>query len=402
MTTRTEPTDLFDHGYMQDPHSIMALLRDEQPVRQVLTPNGLKVWLVTRYDDVRAAMTDPRLSKNMMAADDVIERNLTMPEKRREFAKDLIQYMLNTDPPDHTRLRTLVSKAFTGPRVEAMRPRIEHNAARLLDTFPAGGEVDLVEQLAFPLPIIVICELLGVPLADKEDIRTWIDMLVTTSRPGDAAVAGAAMITYLSDLLAAKRAEPADDMLSVLVNATEEDRLSEAELMSMTFLLLVAGYETTVHTIGNGALALLVNPDQRALVQRDPSLMAGAVDEFLRFNSPVSTATFRFTTEPVELSGTTIPAREFVLLSLLSANRDPSRFADPDRLDVTRATTGHLGFGHGVHYCLGARLGRMEVEIALSELLRRFPDVRLAVPPEELVWRESLLMHGLERLPVQL
>jgi cytochrome P450 len=227
-------------------------------------------------------------------------------------------------------------------------------------------------------------------------------MLINTSRPGDAKVAGEAMVNYLAALLAAKRAEPADDILSALIHASDEDKLTEAELMSMTFLLLFAGYETTVHTIGNGALALLVNPDQRALVTADPALMSGAVDEFLRFNSPVSTATFRFTTEPLTLSGTTIPAREFVLLSLLSANRDPARFPHADRLDVTRSTTGHLGFGHGVHYCLGAALGRMEVEIALSSLLRRFPRVRLAVPAENLVWRETLLMHGLERLPVLL
>ncbi|HYN96774.1 MAG TPA: cytochrome P450 [Pilimelia sp.] len=402
MTQTDVVPDVFDHRYMQDPHPMMALMREEQPVRQVMTPNGLKVWLVTRYDDVRAALADPRVSKNMLDTDDIVERNLTQPEKRREFAKEIMQYMLNTDPPQHTRLRALVSKTFTNRRVEAMRPAIERNTAELLDAFPATGEVDLIQQLAFPLPIMVICQLLGVPLEDKEDLRNWIDMLVTTSRPGDAKVAGEAMVGYLGNLLAAKRAEPTDDILSALIHATDQDKLTEAELISMTFLLLFAGYETTVHTVGNGALALLVNPEQRELLRRQPSLMSGAVDEFLRFNSPVSTATFRFTTEPVTLSGTTIPAREFVLLSLLSANRDATRFPDPDQLDVARSTTGHLGFGHGVHYCLGASLGRMEVEIALSSLLRRFPNLRLAVPPEELVWRESLLMHGLDRLPVLL
>ncbi|MEU8606955.1 cytochrome P450 [Actinoplanes sp. NPDC048791] len=402
-TTEQIPQELFDHRYMQDPHAVTAMLRRTAPVRPVITPNGLKVWLVTRYDDVRLVMNDARVSKNMLGAGDLIERNMMVPAKRRHFNPDIIDYMLNTDPPKHTRLRTLVLRAFTAGRVEKMRPRVQAFADEILGAFRAGDEIDVVDQLAFRLPMMVILDLLGIPLSDTERLRGWVDALVTTDDPASVEVAGSAVVAYLSELIEAKRVRPDEGMLSSLVNTPDdEDQLTGAELMSMIFLLVVAGYETTVHTIGNATLSLLTNADQRELLQREPERIAGAIDELMRFDTAVSTATFRFTTEAIELSGVEIPAGEFVLVSLLSANHDEDRFPDGAELDVTRSARGHVAFGYGIHYCMGAQLGRMEVEIALSGLLRRFPDMRLAVPADQLVWRPSLLMHGLERLPVRL
>jgi cytochrome P450 len=310
--------------------------------------------------------------------------------------------MLHADPPDHARLRRLVQKVFT-PRRVALRPRAEEIAAGLLDEMAAvrGDVTDLLAAYARPLPIAVLCELLGIPVAD----RPWIAVTVAAydERTQHQRVERE-LAAYFTELIAVKRAEPGDDMLSALVLACDNaaDALTGDELVSTVFLLVMAGFDTTVNLIASGALALLTHPREKAALGQDPSLLPAAVEELLRFTNPVNHANDRFTTEDVLVGDVVIPAGEWVFPAISSANRDPVQFPDPDHLDVGRDTSGHLAFGHGVHYCLGAPLARMEAEVALGALLARFPRISLAVPPPELRWRPVSLMNGLESLPVRL
>jgi len=383
--------------YFQDPYSVHARLRAQRPVTPVIMPGGFPVWLVTGYAEARAALADPRMSKRMPG---------WHPEPGSVIATmDL--HMLNSDPPDHGRLRRLVNKAFTVRQVERLRPRITAITGDLLDDMAGQKdqpEVDLLTSFAFPLPITVICELLGVPPADRDDFRAWSATIVSdTPAPEVFQAHATAMARYFMALLAAKRQQPGDDLLSALLAARDdEDRLSENELVSMAFLLLVAGHETTVNLIASGMLALLLNPAELARLRADPALIARAVEELLRYVNPVSNATFRCATEPVELGGVCIGRGDPVLVSLSGANRDPARFGDPDQLDLGRDSSGHLAFGHGIHYCLGAPLARLEAGIAMSGLLARFGSISLAVPAASLRWRPSTLIHGLESLPVRL
>ena len=376
---------------------MFARLRASRPVTPVTMSSG-RQWLITRYEDVRSALADPRLAKDWM-------RHM-VPEGWTPDPVDLFlnRHMLNLDPPDHTRLRRLVVKAFTPRRISGLRPRIEAITAGLLDALAAGpDESDLIEAFAFPLPVTVICELLGVPAADQDEFRDWSHAVLSSGGSLEEARAAAfAMYTYFTELVAAKRQAPADDLLSALVVATdEEDSLNEPELIGMIFLLMIAGHETTVNLIASGVLALLTFPDELARLRADPSLLPAAVEELLRYANPLNHATGRFTLEPVEIGGVEIPAHEWVICATSSANHDPSRFASPGRLDFGRDTSGHLAFGHGIHYCLGAPLARLEVEIAFGALLSRFPALSLAVPATSLRWRPSSLIHGLEALPVR-
>jgi cytochrome P450 len=386
--------------YFQDPLAYFSRLREEGPVRPAVLPHGDRVWLVTRYADVRAALADPRLHKDWAG-------KLTGPDwVPDEMTAYLNTHMLNADPPDHTRLRKLVSKGFTARRVAGLRPRVEAITASLLDAagprLAAGDTVDLIEAFAFPLPVTVICELLGVPARDQDQFREWSHATVD-SEGGAFREAGAAMFRYFTELVAAKRREPADDMVSALIEARDSgDSLDERELIAMLFLLLIAGHETTTNLIASGTLALLMNPGEAARLRSDPALLPGAVEELLRYANPLNHATERFTLEPLEIGGVTIPAREWVVLATSSANRDPARFPDPDQLDVGRDAGGHVAFGHGIHYCLGAPLARLEGEIAFSALLSRFPGLSLAANPSSLRWRHSSLIRGLETLPVRL
>jgi cytochrome P450 len=380
--------------YFQDPYSVHARLRAQRPVSAVVMPGGTPAWLVTGYAESRAALADPRLRKSVPG---------WHPDPGSIYAA-LDGHMLNSDPPDHERLRRLVNKAFTARRVERLRPRITAITAELLDEMSTQRDVDLLAAFAFPLPITVICELLGIPVADRDDFRKWSATIISNTVSAEIFQADAtAMVHYFMALLAAKRQEPADDLLSALISARDEgDRLDENELMSMAFLLLVAGHETTVNLIASGTLALLLNPGELGRLRGDPSLLGGTVEELLRYVNPVNHATYRFTAEPVEIGGTHIEAGEPVIIALSSADRDPSRFANPDRLDIGRDSSGHLAFGYGIHYCLGAPLARLEAEIAFGALLDRFGSMRLAVPAESLRWRPSTLIHGLEALPVRL
>jgi cytochrome P450 len=396
-TEASEPSAAeFDDSYFQDPLALFARLRASRPVTP-LTIGSSRQWLITRYEDVRSALADPRLAKDWM-------RHMA-PEEWTPDPVDafLNRHMLNLDPPDHTRLRRLVVKAFTPRRIAGLRPRIEAITAGLLDALAAGpDEADLIAAFAFPLPVTVICELLGVPTADQDKFQAWSHAVLSSGGSlEDSQAAGLAMYTYFLELVAAKRQAPADDLLSALIAATDEgDSLDERELIGMIFLLMIAGHETTVNLIASGVLALLTFPDELARLRADPSLLPAAVEELLRYANPLNHATERFTLEPVEIGGVAIPAHEWVICATSSANHDPSRFASPGQLDLGRDTSGHLAFGHGIHYCLGAPLARLEGEIAFGALLSRFPALSLAVPATSLRWRPSSLIHGLEALPV--
>ena len=400
--TEERPT-LFTPEFFQNSHQVQAVLRAQAPATQILTPNGFRVWVVGRYEQAKAVLADPTVHKGPRMAE--VSQQALEPGRDPGgdgFAMELNGHMLASDPPDHTRLRRLVTKAFTARRIELMRPRIEEITAELLAAHQPGERVNLLDVLAFPLPITVISELLGVPDGDRDEFRHWSNVLIGGVDRGQARTAGEWMAKFFTELVDTKRGQLGDDLLSALIETTDEDRLSQRELVSMAFLLLVAGHETTVNLIGNGVLALLTNPEQFAMLKADRSLLPGAVEEFLRYDSPVNMATYRYTTEPIELDGVHIPADQLVLVNLGSANRDGERFGEADSMDITRPVGGHLAFGHGIHYCLGAPLARLEAEVAFAGLLDRFPDMSLAVPVGDLVWRSSVIVHGLEELPVVL
>ncbi|GAB3381798.1 cytochrome P450 family protein [Amycolatopsis echigonensis] len=387
----------------QSTHEWLARRRESGAVCPITAGRGIPSYLVTGYEQARELLNDPRVSKDSTDVQRVIAAKVGQDIQGPDFGTLLTRHMLNSDPPVHTRLRKLVNKAFTARTVARLRPRIQEIADALLDEMARHDEIDLVQAFAEPLPITVICELLGVRVEDRSEFTAWSHTLLSFAMDQESQAAAArAMQNYLQQLVASKRAEPAEDLLSDLVHASDEgDSLDENELISMAFLLLVAGHETTVNLIANATFALLRAPEQAEKLRADPSLMPGAVEEFLRFDGPINFATLRYTVEDVEAGGTTIPADEFLQISLLSANRDPEKFPDPDTLDVTRPPGGHLAFGHGIHYCVGAPLARLEAQIALGSLLARFPKLSLAVPAESIVYRPSSLVHGVLALPVR-
>jgi cytochrome P450 len=383
-----------------DPYPFYRRLREQDPVHQ--TPLGF--WVLTRYEDCVAALRDPRFGRDGFAEllsavyGDGAEKGV------------LPRSMLFRDPPDHTRLRALVSKAFTPRVIEQMREHIQDIVDRLLAPAQARGSMDVIADLAYPLPVTVICEMLGVPLADHESIRGWsadiARSLDAIGLPSDAGivergrVGRRALGDYFRRLVPIRRADPQNDLLTGLIAAEEQgDMLTEGEVIAMCVLLFIAGHETTVNLIGNGLLALLRHPEQLATVRQDPALVAGAVEELLRYDSPVQ-RTGRITKAEVEIGGRRLPGGSLVVAALGAANRDPAQFADPDRLDVTRRDVRHISFGYGIHFCLGAPLARVEGQLALGTLLRRAPRLALAEPTLE--WRESSVLRGLKRLPVTL
>ncbi|GHB66985.1 cytochrome P450 [Streptomyces cirratus] len=390
----TDPTQ--DPRFLQDPYPAYASMRSRCPVQLVPTGSGGHAgYLVTGYAEAREALGDARLSKDTAAF-------FAGKGSRRRLHPAVAHTMLASDPPRHTRLRTLVTKAFTTGAVAKLRPFIARVTDELLDRWPVGERFDFVAGLAVPLPVIVICELLGVPGEDRPDVQRWSAELFAAGEPDVIDAASHSLAGYMAGLIAAKRADPGGSLLDQLIAARDgDDRLSEDELVSLAVLLLVAGHETTTNFLGNAALALLRHPAELDLLRRDPDGVPAVLDELLRFDSPVSTATFRFTTQPVTLGGSDIPAGVPVLVALGAANRDPQRFASPDVLDLDRDARAHLAFGHGIHRCLGAPLAKAEAEIALRAVLTRFPGIRLAVPPDRLAWRSTRLVRGLVSLPLQ-
>jgi cytochrome P450 len=389
-----------DEAFLRDPWSRYPELRERGPVHELDNGDGSRTWLIVGYAEARAALTDPRLAKDAPRVHASI-RGEQPPATRPGPDAAIAAHMLNSDPPDHTRLRRLVGKVFTGRRVELLRPRVVELTTGLLDAMEPAGHADLISRFAAPLPIAVICELLGIPDGERTAFRDWTEALISTTPDApDAVEAAARMAEYLGDLLRRKRAGTADDLLTALAAARDaRDALTEDELVSMAFLLLVAGHETTVNLIGNGVLALLRHPDLLARLHTDESLLPAAIEELLRYDGPAHTATLRIAAEPVTIAGTRIAAGELVLVGIGAADRDPDRFHRPERLEIDR-DTGHLAFGHGIHFCLGAPLARLEGTVAIGALLRRFPDLRLDAPVESLRWRTSSLLRGLAELPV--
>ncbi len=389
-----------------NPFPLFAEVRRRGPVHKVTLADGHDAWLVVGYDEAKAALNDPRISKDMQAAmareGGVVAEGLPGPT----FAR----HMLAVDPPDHTRLRRLVASAFSVRRVEALQDDVETIVADALDGIVAQGPdavVDLVAAFAFPLPFTVICQLLGVPESWRASFgQSLLEMLVPTRTPeefADAKAASDKVVTTLGELVALKRREPDDALVSALISARDgEDRLSEQELLSTIFQLIVAGHDTTSSLIGNAVVAFLLHPEQLERLRADPALVASAVEEIIRYDAPVPHSTFRYAPEAIELGGVVIPAGAQIIVNLASANRDSSHYTHADEFDVARTGERHLGFGHGIHFCLGAPLARMESQIALRELFRRFPDLRLAVPVEELHWGhgDGLVLRGLTTLPV--
>jgi vitamin D3 1,25-hydroxylase len=385
---------LFDGSFWNDPYPAYDGARAEEPVRKVDLPDG-PVWMMFRHTDVRAALADPRLSKDW--------RHTLPVEQRAGMPATPIPMMILMDPPEHTRLRKLVSRTFTLRRMEELRPRVVELAGQLLDALPATGTVDIMAEYIFPLPVFVICELLGVPADDREKFAAWSNVMVDESTRDQAMDASTKMYQYLAELIETKRAAPDDALISALIEVADGgDRLSQEELVAMSMMLLIAGHETTVNLIANGLLALLTHPEQLARLRARPELLAGAVEEFLRWDSPVHSTPVRFAAEDVEYAGVTIPAGAVVVLSLAAANRDGERFADAEELRVDRDASGHVAFGHGLHHCLGAQLARIEGQEGIGLLLDRRPDLALAIDPADLTYRRSTLIRGLRSLPVAL
>jgi cytochrome P450 len=391
--------------FMQRPYEILKRFRSAGRVHHVVFPHGADVWLVTRYDDVRQLLSDPRVSKDGQRMNEMFARHTgTFVEDEKPdvgFDDELSQHMLNSDPPRHTRLRGLVSKAFTLRRMEAFRPRIEQLVEQMLDSLDGRDDVDLVSEYAQPLPIVIICDVLGIPFEDREMFQRWAVQLVGAGQDPEVVEAASKNVyEYGKQVIEAKRANPDDDMMSALARGSDEDRLTDDELTAMIFLFTVAGHITSQHTLSNGILALLSHPEELAKLRADPSLIPAAIDELMRYDGPVGVATFRFTAEEVTVGDVVIPAGEIMALSMLSAHRDGERFPDPDRLDVTRRPNGVLAFGHGHHFCIGQPLAKIQTEIALVRLLARYPDLRLMADPDELQWESSTLLRGVINLPV--
>jgi cytochrome P450 len=394
--------DASQPAYKGDPHPIYAELRRSAPVRRVVL-NGLPAWLVTRYEDVRQALTDPRLSNSLDSLSPALPEAGAWILGERMLGLD--RNLLRSDPPRHTRLRRLVSKAFTPGRIEALRPRVQEMADALAADFLPRGEAELIHEFAFPLPLMVIMELLGMPLEDRGQFRRWAEMTVPRgpAEQAEAMQGYTAIRAYFTELVERKTRQPGDDLLSALTRVRDEgQRLDEDELLGMAWLLLTAGHSTTVDLIGNGLLALLRHPDQYATLRADLGLLPAAIEEMVRYDGPVEIGISRFTTEEVKIGDTVIPGDgQVVLLVIASADRDPTRFPDADRFDLRRGETGHIAFGYGMHYCLGAPLARMEAAIAFRLLLGRCADLALAVDPDRLVWQVNPHLRGPAALPVR-
>ncbi|MER8001648.1 cytochrome P450 [Streptomyces sp. NPDC095613] len=398
MTQQLPATHLprpFGNDSFADPYPVYAELRNEAPVHRIALPDGSPVWLVLRDTDVRTALTDPRLSVNK-AHSSTGYKGFSLPPA-------LDANLLNIDSADHLRLRRLVARGFTARTVESMHDRVRSAVDALADGLPEEGPADLVSGFADPLPITVIGDLFGVPDRDRRPFSRWVANMFAPAYPGQVNESVDAIHRFLIDLIAARRAEPGNDLLSELISARDEgDRLSEDELVSLAFLILMAGSENVQHIIISGLLTLLRHPAQFSELRANQELLDGAVEEILRYAHPNQMAIRRFPTEPVDIGSARIPPGDTVLLCLASANRDPDRYTAPERFDIHRPSTGHLALGHGLHYCLGAPLARLQIRNAIGTFMRRFPDLALAAEPDQLRWRSSWRSHALQSLPVTL
>nr|WP_256719992.1 cytochrome P450 [Paenibacillus amylolyticus] len=384
----------FTKEFTHNPYPVYEMLRKEEPVFRLMFPHGEFGWIITRYEDAVRILKDPRFRKDMVRRYGADNQSI--------FSNN----MLFSDPPDHKRLRGLVQKAFTPKLVADMRSHIQDIADELLDNLPSQEKMNLIDDFAFPLPIIVISEILGVPLEDRDKFRIWSNTII------DASIAESAELfeqhareftDYLTAWFAKVRQDPGTDLISQLVIAEESgQQLTERELLGVVSLLIIAGHETTVNLIGNGILALLEHPEQRELLINQPELIHNAIEEMLRYNGPVEFSTSRWALEDIEFRGQRIAQGDLVIVALDSANRDEQQFKDADIFDITREKSSHLAFGKGIHLCLGAPLARLEGEIAVSTLLNRFPNIQLQADVNELEWRPGMNVRGVKEIPVQL
>ncbi|MFD3257094.1 cytochrome P450 [Paenibacillus lentus] len=384
--------NLFTKAFIQNPFPVYAQMRDKEPIMRTLFPDGQHGWIISKYEDAVDALKDPRFVKDMRNAG--INKDVI-------FFKD---NMLFSDPPDHKRLRGLVQKAFTPQLISGMKDRIQQIADELLAAVEGQESIHLIDDYAFPLPIIVISEMLGVPNSDRDKFRVWSNALIEFSgQDEETRNLTLEFREYLVDWIAKVRKQPGNDLISQLVISEEQgDRLREDELYNLVMLLIIAGHETTVNLIGNGILSLLQHPDQLQLLQDQPELIQQAIEEMLRYNGPVEFSTSRWVREDLEFKGVSMSRGDLVIVSLTSANRDPEQFNDPDLFDITREKSPHLAFGKGIHLCLGAPLARLEVEIAINTLLKRYPDIRLKGDASELEWRQGMIVRGVKEIPLYL
>lgn len=386
-----------------DPHTAFAALRAAGPVHRIDYPAGARAYVVVDYDHVVRAFNDPRLSKRLEHAPDWFR------EKAVASSPVLASNMLLADPPEHTRLRKLVSRAFLPRRLELLRPRVQEFTDELIDAFPESGEIDLITAFALPLPLMVICEFLGVPYQDWPQFQKWGHVLSQSPAQDDAGLHERRAVNdqvteYLAEIIAIRRGEPRGDLTSELIRAADEDGMfTDDELISTIVFLIIAGHKTTANLIGNGTAALLRHPEQLGRLRADPGLVGQAVEEFLRYEGSVDRGTYRVAAEDLELGGTHIPKGSFVHLSVAAADRDPAAFPEPGRFDITRSPNRHMAFGHGAHFCAGAPLARLEGQVAFSTLLRRLPELEPAVPQQELTWvADSSISRGLVSMPVRI
>ena len=391
---------LFEEGYWQQALEVGDRVRAVEPVHRTEVGGYLPVWVISRYVDARRALTDRRLSKDTGRIRPIIEGHLRAAGLPTELSGMFRPHLLFQDDPAHGRLRRLLADGFTRTRIEQLRPRVLELTRTLIDALPVDEPFDLVDRFAFPLPLTVICELMGVPARDHEALRDWTsalmgdvpDLLLPSSR---------AMSDYFAELIRFKRQRPGDDLLSALAQGSGGDRLDDDELIGTAFLIVVAGHETSTNGIAKVVRWLLADPALWHHLAENPHKIPQAIEEVWRYDSPIRMASHRVTTTPIVYSGVEIPAGEMVLVSLMSANRDPAMFKDPATLDIERSgARKHLSFGHGMHHCLGAPLGRMETEIALQQLLDRLPDARLAVDPDLIPAQRSAIMAGIDELLV--
>ncbi|WP_339255654.1 cytochrome P450 [Paenibacillus sp. FSL R5-0713] len=384
----------FTKEFTHNPYPVYEKLRKDEPVFRVMFPHGEFGWIITRYEDAVQILKDPRFSKDMVRRYGA--------ENQSIFSNN----MLFSDPPDHRRLRGLVQKAFTPKMVANMRSHIQDIADELLDNLPSQEKMNLIDDFAFPLPIIVISEILGVPAQDRDQFRIWSNTVIDASTAESAELFeqhSKEFTDYLTAWFAKVRQDPGTDLISQLVIAEESgQQLTEQELLGVVSLLIIAGHETTVNLIGNGILALLEHPEQRELLIKQPELIHNAIEEMLRYNGPVEFSTSRWALEDIEFRGQHIAQGELVIVALDSANRDEQQFKDADIFDITREKSSHLAFGKGIHLCLGAPLARLEGEIAVSTLLNRFPNMQLQADVNELEWRPGMIVRGVKEIPVQL
>ncbi|UYO37165.1 cytochrome P450 [Bacillus zhangzhouensis] len=386
--------DFMNEDFVRNPFPVYKYMRENESISRFFLPNGVPAWLVTRYKDAAEILNDSRFVTNFKNNE---KQNLPL---HREIVS---QNLLSVEPSDHRRLRRLVQKAFTPRMVENLRGRIEDITNELLDKVQYKKEMKLIEDFAFPLPIHVICEMLGVPTEDQDMFKRWSNIIMDSAmHPTEQADEGLkSFIDYLQVLIRKKRSALQEDLISDLIRVEENGEvITEHEMYALVFVLILAGHETTVNLIGNGVVTLLEHPDQKEKLLNQPDLIHSALEEMLRYNGPVEVSNVRWATEDIEFSGKKFRKGDMIIISLASANRDEEIFENADTFDITRKINNHVAFGKGVHYCLGAPLARLEGEIAITTLFQRMPNLRLKTDLDLLKWRKSMIIRGLSEIPL--